>query len=190
MMEEIIFRLANEEELDEALTLTDEWGWELFQCKLPSLTGALIIARHKECGIVGTVAFDFADDKNPFTLESLYDFSVARQQLPSFTRENTVQGSRWFARMSGVSYALLQALAEYVKPKGIQFMIVESKDYVIKRLEELGIKHFVVSGLLPDIAKVPQGGRRYYDLPPSPKLVLIDIANINVTSVADNKHSC
>lgn len=192
-MEQVTFQLANEEERLEALILMGEWGWELYQCEPPPITGHLIIARHKEEGIVGTVAFDFADERTPFPLEALYDFRIARQQLPPFTRENTIQGGRWFARMPGVSYALLQALAEYVKPRGIQFMIVESKDYIIKRLEEMGLKLFVVNGVCPDIAIVPPEAKRYYEAPPCPQLVLIDIASINVMhapSVLTDKHTC
>jgi len=94
----------------------DDWAQRWHHCKPPQTDGD-IIAAWRDGEVVGTLVIDFADADTPFPLEELYDFDIARQYLPFFSRSTTIQGGRWFAKVPNISYALFIAVAEYVHPR-------------------------------------------------------------------------
>lgn len=162
----------------------EAWGQKWHGCSPPPTTGD-VIAAWKEEEIVGTVGLDFSEHDKPFHLESIYDFSLVRNQLlpgGEHPRSLFVAGGRWFARRPNVSRMLLHTIAEYCSncTGSATYLLAEAKTHSLERIEQFGIPFLVIYGLPPSLDTIPAEGLKYYAELPIPRLMIIRLADLRI----------
>lgn len=171
----IIFEMAEERNREMVLTFIRDWAFKWHKCAPPQTRGPIMVAWQNDA-VVGTLAYDFANERGQFPLARHYDFEAISDYFP-VTASRVVQVSRWFASIRGISHQLLCESARRLLPIGFRFMLCEGKDHSIHQLEKLGFRYTTLYGLKPNLDAIPPEEHRYYEESPSPKLILIDLAH-------------
>ena len=149
-----------------------EHALRAFGCEPPLSTGVLLAA-WSEGRVGGSLVLDFHEKDKTFPLENLYEPQAFQELFPEgFARRHIVQAGRWFSAHKGsvVSRLLLESMRQHARAKQKRFAIGEAKPYALKRFSELGFRCDTVDKYKPDLTRIPQAGRRYYELEPPPRL--------------------
>jgi len=101
---------------------------------IPPPSRILFLAEHNR-RICGTMALDFADSKEKFPVESIYDIDYSRTPWP-FERSQIAQFSKWWTTRPGLGVRLMHTAHIYALAKGKKFGLVEVKPRIVTRVEE------------------------------------------------------
>lgn len=146
-----------------------------FQCEPPPSEGILIGA-WENAEVVGSVVLDFRTKDEPFPLEGIYAAAAFLKLFPEgFDRTIIAQAGRWFSARSGssLSRSLLRAMSEYSIAHGKKYILGEGKLYTLELFSKFGYRRDYLTDYKPDLEKIPELGRRYYQIDPPPHLFRI-----------------
>ncbi|MBU0750524.1 hypothetical protein KKH15_03355, partial [Patescibacteria group bacterium] len=129
----VILVATTRKEKQEAIEYINTRMIEVFQCDPPETTGLILVGKQNDIPVASIVMYA-PDPASKLPLEMRYDF--CKNSIDEI-RSEVVEGSRWLASIPDVSLLILKTAAEISLQLGKKYMLIEAKEYSVKRLRQL-----------------------------------------------------
>ena len=124
--------------------------------------------------IIGTLGFDYCDDRGKMPLQSIFCFDSTKTPLP-YDPRISIQFSRWTSKDPSVSLALIYATTSYALEQGMRYGWSEQKRDAVISATKAGVKLHEVKDAAINSRSIPDEVRAFYTSEPIPKLYMTDL---------------